>query len=529
MNFNIRQWLPKSWIYYCEIATIIIPSLFPLFFSLPYRVNIFLSWEGAYRLYLGQIPYEDFGLPMGFGFWIIPAIFFNFFGPFLFTLVKAQVFINIISLFAFRNILKILDVEVGKRTLSLVIFVLSYSFFNFWPWYNHTVYVYHLLSLNFVLLAIFSLGRKNLLYIILAGFFSFLAFFTKQDSGALTIVFGLFLLIYNAISQSKYNLLTVYSISVVTFALIFIVPFIPDDFFYWFNLGQAPHDSRVNLWSFIHKIFSGSFWEKFYVFLIVFIVLGSFPLANVLTERKKYLFLLITLGTIVQALIIKVTSPLPTDHHNYYHAFATAFIICHIPTKINFARLRYFVPFVALIFFWWSSLYWDYANRIFKTKLPTEGTNFSEIQAQWVLSDLKAFEHISMPEATIEGMKNILGLEALKGRDDLKVLNMSELTPLAYELGYTPPTEQPLWYHLNIGMFTEQQDAFVERIRKQEYDLVLFQVIPDLDNFFPYGVQEELKENKNYELIDTFEGPRKRSEGYSYIEVYIKREIRNND
>ena len=66
----------KNFIGWLELAIILLCASIPLFFKLYYRINIFLSWEGAYRLYLGQIPYRDFGIPMGFGYWIIPAVFF---------------------------------------------------------------------------------------------------------------------------------------------------------------------------------------------------------------------------------------------------------------------------------------------------------------------------------------------------------------------------------------------------------------------------------------------------------------------
>src|SRR3954462_3336418 len=100
---------------FVEIFIIVILAIVPLFLTFPFRVNIFLSWEGAYRLSQGQIPYRDFGMPMGYMYWTIPAIFFKLFGPQLITLVKAQVFINIISGLAFRSILKSLAVQPGIR------------------------------------------------------------------------------------------------------------------------------------------------------------------------------------------------------------------------------------------------------------------------------------------------------------------------------------------------------------------------------------------------------------------------------
>ena len=41
-----------------ELAIILLLAIIPLFTSFPYRVNIFLSWEGAYRLSQGQVPYR---------------------------------------------------------------------------------------------------------------------------------------------------------------------------------------------------------------------------------------------------------------------------------------------------------------------------------------------------------------------------------------------------------------------------------------------------------------------------------------
>src|SRR6476619_400670 len=90
-------------------------------------------------------------MPMGYMFWVIPAIFFKIFGAEMITLVKAQVLINILSGFAFRSILKSLFVPPGVRLLSVIVYVISFSFFNFWPWYNHTVIVYEMIGLAFLL------------------------------------------------------------------------------------------------------------------------------------------------------------------------------------------------------------------------------------------------------------------------------------------------------------------------------------------------------------------------------------------
>ena len=98
-----------------------IAALAPVFASFPYRINIFLSWEGAYRMSEGQIPYKDFGMPVGYMYWVIPAIFFKFFGIQMITLVKAQAFINILSGLAFRSIFKSLNIQPGVRFLGVAL------------------------------------------------------------------------------------------------------------------------------------------------------------------------------------------------------------------------------------------------------------------------------------------------------------------------------------------------------------------------------------------------------------------------
>jgi hypothetical protein len=125
-----------------EWLLILAVALAPVMASFPYRINIFLSWEGAYRLSQGQIPYKDFGMPVGYMYWVVPAVFFKIFGAQMITLIKAQAFLNILAGLSFRSIFKSLDIPTGIRFLSVAVFTLSYTFFNYWPWYNHTVIVY---------------------------------------------------------------------------------------------------------------------------------------------------------------------------------------------------------------------------------------------------------------------------------------------------------------------------------------------------------------------------------------------------
>src|SRR6266850_7919255 len=107
MNRSVStKFLERPYSFVLIDLVLVLPFLLlPLVVKLPYRVNIFLTYEGAYRMFLGQVPFRDYGQPVGFGFWLIPLLFFKLFGPTFLSLIKAQVFINLISLAALRGIL----------------------------------------------------------------------------------------------------------------------------------------------------------------------------------------------------------------------------------------------------------------------------------------------------------------------------------------------------------------------------------------------------------------------------------------
>ena len=69
-------------------------------------------------------------------------------------------------------------------------------------------------------------------------------------------------------------------------------------------------------------------------------------------------------------------------------------------------------------------------------------------------------------------------------------------------------------------MFNEQLHMYEERIRNNYYDLVLFEYIPDLNNFFPFAIRDALK--SYYKQVDDFDAPRSDSRPGT-IEVYLRK------
>jgi hypothetical protein len=69
-------------------------------------------------------------------------------------------------------------------------------------------------------------------------------------------------------------------------------------------------------------------------------------------------------------------------------------------------------------------------------------------------------------------------------------------------------------------MFNRQADTFETRIRRHYYDLVLFEYIPTLNNFYPFRVRDSLR--NEYRLVDSFLAPRRGPETRGQIEVYVR-------
>ncbi len=535
-NSDLNSKEKENFFGWSEIALIALFAAVPLFFNFPYRINIFLSWEGAYRLAQGQVPYKDFGLPMGFAYWLVPALFFKIFGPYLMTLIKAQVFINIVSGLSFRSILKSLGAPLGVRLMAVLVFCLSYSFFNFWPWYNHTVIVFEFIAISLVIKYILGAEKYGLAYLFGGALFVFLSFFTKQDGGGLALMLVTALLIYDAYYRRQLKGLLFFFLFFAISALVFILPFVSHDFGYWFNYGQEPHNSRLSINDFFSIIFGASQWEKFYLMLVVLIVVRELKeWRTLLSEPKKMLFILLTLGILCEALIFQVTSYVPPDNNIFFHSFAFAFIFSFLSREIDFSKIRVLLPSMVLVLLWWSGVYWKYIERITLRMFPkTEtvedkkkisvstyrsGGGSDKDFAVWKFSKLRAFKGVYMPESTVKGMERLMAMPEVKGNQDLKLLNMTELTPLAHEMGYALEVNQPLWYHVGVGMFDKEVEEFNRKIIDGYYDVVLFETIPYLNNFFPEEVRETLQEH--YEMKDRFLAPRRPSD--SHVEVYIRK------
>jgi hypothetical protein len=535
-----------------EVLIIVIVALIPLFPSLPYRLNSYLSWEGAYRMANGQVPYRDFGMPVGYMYWVIPTLFFKIFGAQMITLIKAQAFINILSGLAFRSIFKSLDTPAVVRFCGVVVFCLSFSLPNYWPWYNHTVIVYQFIGIAFLLNGLLrQKSVRRYIYIALSGAFIFFSFFTKQDAGALGLLICLGILIYFSLVERRWKETGIFVIAVAVTALAMIVPFINYGFGYWFNYGQSPHTSRISLSDIVKEFLLGSQWIKFYLLLTVLLLLAHVRDPKIFVQNKKQMImLLLTLGILAEAAIFQVTSYLPVDNNIFYHSFAITYILflLSVLLPVDFNTWKTAAICSAVVLLWWSQAYWKYIERfVLPSRVENVGTNShagytysNEVNKntymieldttavplhQWKSPGLWSFHKILMPGPTADGVNRLMNMPIVHNKQARKVLNMSELTPLAAELPFELErgSHYPLWFHKGVGMFEKETNMFVDRINGHHYDLVIYQYVPYSNNFYPFKVREALL--KNYHRVDTFPVPRNPS-SHAWVEIYLKDTIR---
>lgn len=531
--------LSEKRITWLEVALIVVTAFIPLLLQHPYRINLFLAWEGAFRMSNGEIPYRDFGSPVGYGFWVLPALFFRIFGPYVFTLLVFQSFVNVGSGLLFRGILNIFSVAPGVRFLSILIYCLSYSMFNFWPWYNHLVVVFELLSLFLLAREIMKIPEQRKPWLlVLSAFVMAFSFLTKQDTGALGFFIALALLAFDFVYERKLKA-AIWFVSGYVASMAFLIgPFLQWEFTYWFNMGQFPHNARVDKFDIVNEFLGASELIKLYLLLLVGILFIQFRENSDWKAQKRFLFFtLVTLAILGQAAIIQVTSYTPVDGNIYFHSFAFAFIGSFFLARVNLQRAVSLATFTVLICLWWSGVFWtrflrqrvesllvsDKATRenvISKRTYLLSGDTTNYNRSKWIVPhNAPSFKRIRIPENTVEGITRINELPEMK-KPDVKLLNMSELTPLAHDFNLALETgpAYPLWFHKGVSFFDREVELFCGKVARREYDVILFEDIPNVNQFYPYEVRDCIVEN--YVFKFKFLAPR--IPEISYIEVYTK-------
>lgn len=124
--------------------------------------------------------------------------------------------------------------------------------------------------------------------------------------------------------------------------------------------------------------------------------------------------------------------------------------------------------------------------------------------------------------------------EMFKGKatGTLKVLNISELTPLYAELGSAPPLHYPLWYHNKISLFPREIQIIDQDIDNNLFDVIVLQNAHGQANFEEFLAR--LQGNPHYQSLRErgFVSPTTSTgdtcfEGYcpNHLYVYVRKSL----
>ena len=146
-----------------------------------------------------------------------------------------------------------------------------------------------------------------------------------------------------------------------------------------------------------------------------------------------------------------------------------------------------------------------YLYRLVQTTILAKAEPFS-FRHSYVTRSVQAFPE-KMPY-----FKNVMGsddsivmIEQLqmifqgKLGSDLKVLNISELTPLYAELGSKPPLRYPLWYHSKISLFPREIELINKDIDENKFDIIVLQDAHGQANFEAFLAR--LQNNPQYQSL----------------------------
>lgn len=491
---------------YLTLATCLFGSfLFFAYSDFVYFRDYAITFEGAYRISIGQLPFRDFFMPIGPVSLVVPALFFKVFQPDWTIFLLAQQFENSVMLVLLYGLLRKLAVRAVITRVSLFVFAACYLLLLSHPWYNSTGVLIMFASAYF---ALFSSGWFALLSGLMAG----LAVLTKQDFGLLTFLISGFLLsIVSLGSDLKVILpsrrflsdkgklrtlalrLGLYVSSAVAIVSLYIMTCDPVQFKFWFNYGQAPHELRsLKLHDVIGYPFGFLGWSM-----------------TILALARNNLKLLVTAIFILAATVSRTTSGLIFTHY-YFMGFIPLLLDECWSTKIRWRTVFLFLLMYSCLRVASSPLRDSYSA--IKATVLSQPLHYGFDQSANVLpmvnspTNLKSFSpRTQMPQETVDLLFNLKDLAAEKRtrRGDnvpLEVLNLTELTPVYAELDAIPPKGIPLWFHTKVSLFPGQVNQLNLMLAQNTYDIVLLQgtheglTAPYLDFL------SILKKNKSYAL-----------------------------
>lgn len=446
----------------------------------------------------------------------------------------SQMFENALLLVLAYQLLKRLQFTQVNINRAIACFAFLYLVFLSHPWYNSGAFLCFLTSMVLLL----STSRWSLMA---AGVMGGICFLAKQDYGVMNLCLGFLVILLTQAQQSgPYRKITFQFSALrnmqqltsivgagILFLAFFALPIVAliysvdsAQFFYWFNYGQPPHEIRkIHIWDFANH--GNLFLPACIAFYFAY-----------RTVRMDLLFAGIFF---ICAFIVSSTSGL--DYTAFFFFLFLPLLVQTVMDK-QLVQKRWLSVLLVVAVMTCIAFPAKYLYRLVQTTVLAKAEPFS-FRHVYVTRPVQAYPE-SMPY-----FKNVMGSndsilmieklqEIVKAKPNvaLKVLNISELTPIYAELGSAPPLHYPLWYHTKISLFPKEIKLINQDIDKNHFDIVLLQNAHGQANFEEFLTR--LQKNPHYQTLRErgFVSPTTSTgdtcyEGYcpNHIYVYVRRSL----
>jgi hypothetical protein len=498
-----------------------------------------ILWEAAFRVSLGQIPYTDFGSPVGPISFLLPALFFKIFSPTWEILQITQLVENIFIIFLVYGITVRLECPRKIINFTIVLCAIFYLVFLTHPWYNSTAAI-------FFLAAIWSILKPGIPWVILSSLFAGICFITKQDYGIVAggIVSVLIIAQYITHSKSHPKIISFtfkhhindYFIlfgQLLIFSILFFLPLVillqvvhVESFLYWFNYGQTPHTLRkIYIWNFVSR---GN------------ILISAFVGTYIFLKTRRFDSLVASL-ILYSGFVVSSTSGL--DFTSFYYLLSLPLLVGILWNLSIKHKIVKYILLIGLLLSLATPI--KYLYRLVETTVISKPEPFS-FRARYVTRPVAYFPESAPFFTNVMGsIDSIEMISELKNQlkeylipyngsqfSPLTMFLMGEMTPLFAELNIKPPTNVPLWFHTKISFFPREIDILRKEFVQTKYDIVILQNAHGQANFEEF--LNILQRNPNYESMRDrgYVSPTTSTgdpcyEGYcpNHIYVYVRRSL----
>lgn len=458
----------------------------------------------------GYLPYRDFGIPTGIGNFILPYLSFLAFGVNYNSLYIMQVLEHLFVMVLIALIFKKLFKEKHQYYLALSASYLVLALFVFLnvkcQFYNSEFYIYELLTFALVLNSSEMENKKSeILYAFLIAFSAFLTMQVKQDYGGILYLIVGWVLLRRAIKTRRPIGLMIFLVFSAVLWMIFIRMVGPDEFRYWFSMGQAHQPSRAVL-----ARIADSIQKKDSVFLVVLIIIYGLSFYRLVklklihVTNRTFEFLILSIGLGFQNIVTLATSNFP------FLLYATPFLIPVIVVSVVLiGGKKLSVEAFAIVLL---------LGMIFSVKEKIRRAEYDFYIGGYLYHAYKKNLNQYLVPASSKGY----GISYCNKHDDssIKVCNgmlyelyqqkkspliMANFTdvPFDVEVPAITPKGFPLWQDNDVILFENEKRKYLEALRNKEFDVIfVFRLDFGCYRFTNYEFLKEAQ--NNYDIVQDF-------------------------